>query len=83
MTRTPATAAALHYAAVTPSHRAVAWSLAALVSLSLLAGVSQTADRVHGDALLAQASQPQDARLPAAELPVQVVVVTAQRLPRG
>ena len=54
------------------THRAVAFGLAALVSMSLLSGVSVTADHVHDEALMAQVDS----------ATTQVVVVTAKRLPR-
>ena len=61
------------FVASSVSHRALAFGLAALVSFGLLSGVSFTADKVHDDALMAQAST----------LPTQVVVITATRLPRA
>jgi len=49
------------------------FALAAVVTLSLLASVGGLADHQYDSALVAQANS----------VPTQVVVVTAQRLPRG
>lgn len=54
-------------------HRAAALGLAVLTSLTLLAGVSFTADQSHAAAELAQAPQ----------IPTQVVVVIGKRLPHA
>lgn len=58
--------------AASTAQRAVAFGLAVGVSMALLAGVSMTADHAHDQAQLAQAE---------AQFPVQVVVITAPRLP--
>lgn len=59
--------------ASTTTARAGFLSLAAAITLGLLASVGGLADQRYDDALMAQASQ---------SAPMQVVVVTGQRLPR-
>ncbi|HJV71276.1 hypothetical protein [Ideonella sp.] len=54
--------------------RRVAAGLAIVLTLGLLAGLDQVADRQYDDALMAQAAD---------AAPAQVVVVTAKRLPRA